>query len=217
MAATSSFSDNFNDNSRSASWETTLSNDGTQVFEQNGQVEITHTAVAQYNTLSTVSTYDLTGSNFFVEVTDVGNQSLTSHETQLTAYIDGNNKTWITIINNTVQVYKLVATVQTQLKQVTWDRRQHRWIRIREASGTTFWETSANPTLEGWTLLHSVSNPLTITAVKMALVSGCFSNEASATGSKFDNFNIVPNTASEFSGYRHLEVADGMSRSEGAT
>lgn len=101
----------------STKWTTSDSADASQVTvdtttsSTDFRLKISHAATSSYNSQRAVSGYDLTGSNFYVNVVDAGNQSLTSHEVILGFAIDANNSSWITISSNNVSAYKRVAGV----------------------------------------------------------------------------------------------------------
>lgn len=180
--------DDFNDNSISATW----SKEGTaaEVLEQNRRMEIAHTATAEYNALATANSFDLTSKTVQVKVTDVGNQSLTSHEVILGVRKDTNNTVWFTCSGGNLMAFKKVATVQTQVgASIAYNSTTHAWWRLRESSGTIFWDTS--PDGSTWTNRWSLTNPFAITSVTAAVQSGCWQNEASGSFGYFKNFRIL--------------------------
>jgi hypothetical protein len=194
VALLETLTDNFDDNTISASWDAASgSGDSARVKEQNNRLEITHTAAAQYNELTSASTYDLTGSYALVQVTDAGNQSLASHEVILYVKIDGNNKIWISISGGLIAAFKNVGGVGSQIgSSLTYDSAVHAWLRIREFGGSCYLDTSADG--YSWTNRWSLSNPFAMTSLKAAMQTGCYAPEASESHAYFDNFNI-PTTA----------------------
>lgn len=190
-ALISTISDNFDDNSLAAIWSTGLSADGTQVKEQNQRIEITHSNGPQYNTLSTATGYDLTGTNYYVQLVDAGNQSLASHEAIIGIYLDTNNALWFDISTNSIQAFKKVAGSQTTVgSSLSYSASTHRYFRVREASGTTFLDWATSP-YAGWTNLTSLSNPFAVTAIQPLLQTGCYAAEASSSYIYLDNFNLT--------------------------
>lgn len=212
MALTSTITDPFNDNSLASIWDASTAADPTQVTEVNNQIQISHTANAQYNTLLTTSAYNITSSSFFVGVTNVGNQALASHEVIVAITVDSSNETWFTISGGNISAYKKVATVQVQVgSSISYSASNHRYLRFRESAGTIFWDTSDGIT---WTNRWSLADPFSITSIKPTLQSGCYANEASSSFGHFDNFNILPSSAP----LPHVSAGgNGMSTNERAS
>lgn len=189
MASTSSLVDNFNSNSLSANW--TKSGDSAQVNNQNGRIEITHTATAQYNQLTTTTTYSLTSSNFFAQIVDAGNQVFVSHQCVFGLMLDANNSCYMTATNGQFQAWKKVAGALTQIgSNITYSPTTHRWWRISESAGTMSFDSS--PDGNTWTNRWTVANPFAITAISPYMQSGCYATESSGSYSYFDNYNFVP-------------------------
>lgn len=167
---------------------------GSQVnIGTNLDLEITSSLAGNYIGLNSIATYDLTGSYAFVQLTSVGNQSIVSWEVYPIYLIaDANNKIFIRISGNTVQPIKVVAGVTTNIGVgVAYNVATMKWFRIREASGTTYFEYAADPT-STWTLITSTANPITVTALTMEFLCGTWQAESSTTMAKFDNFNLTP-------------------------
>lgn len=195
MALIETITDNFNDNSISATWQTSDSGNPSAVVEQNNRLEISHSATSQYNTLNTASTHDFTNTYAMVEVIDIGDQRIPSHEVQLVIDLDANNKLWLTFGNNTLDAYKKVAGVQsrvsTSFPAIPYNSGKMRWIRIRNSGANCYLGYSADGI--NWIEPWSLANPFTLTAVKPALVSGCWQNESVGSYGYYDNFNIINN------------------------
>lgn len=191
LPKTATFSDNFNDNSLSASWDESLAGDASRINEQNGQIEITHPVGAQYNTLVTALPYDLTGSNFYVKVVDVGSLTQDSHEVQLMIFLDSNNKVWLMFNDGNLKAFKLVAGVQAQVgSNLAYSSTDHLYFRLSESGGTISFDTA--PDGSTWTSRFTLANPFAITAIKMAMVVGNWQAEASESYGYFDDFNTAP-------------------------
>jgi hypothetical protein len=88
-----------------------------------------------------------------------------------------------------LRAYKKVAGVATQIASTAYVADNHRFLRIREASGTTYWDYSADGIT--WTNLTSQANPITMTALEVAIEAGTYASEASDTSAKFDDFNTL--------------------------
>lgn len=77
-----------------------------------------------------------------------------------------------------------------------------RWWRIRESGGTIYWDSSANGTT--WTNLRSVAATFSLTSLKVVIGAGCWQNVANPGTVKFDNINLPPSVT-----YRN--TAEGQS------
>lgn len=144
----------------------------------------------------TNSSYDLTGASCFCLMANVGSQSLASCETNpiLVRDAGGTNKLFWYVNGGTLAAYKVVAGVQVQLASTTYDSATHKWFRIREASGTTFWDYSTDGI--SWTSFTSVLNVFAVTALFLEPSLGTYNNEASSTTAKWSSFNTPPATVS---------------------
>lgn len=179
--------DNFNDNSiDGAKWD----NGGSgQVVETNNQIEITTQTGANYFQLIAVDPQPLINSSMAVEVKDAGNQALTTRQTILYAELDTNNKVYLQIDQGNLSANYVVAGTPTYgAASVTYNSTTHRWLRLRELGGTTYWEYSADG--DSWTTLYSLANPIALTAVYAGLQAGNYAGEASGSTSIFDNFSL---------------------------
>ncbi len=193
-AKASTLSDNFNDNSLAAKWNKTNSADPAQVLEQNSRIEITHSTGAQYNSLESTDYYDLVASNFYVKLTDVGNQALVSHSAIVGLQKDTNNKLYFDVNQGNLYAWKIVAGVQTQIgSSITYSGSTHLYLRLREASGTVYFDTS--PDTVTWTNRWNLANPFTLSLIQPFLQTGCYATEASGSRAYFDDFNIAPATS----------------------
>lgn len=174
-----------------AAWDKTQGDNPTLVTASGGSVTISHTTVGGYNDLRAVAEYVLTGSYGYVQVTDYGNQSITSHEC-IFLMTDNTFQNSVQFIatGNSLFAYKTVANVTTAIgSSITLDTTAHKWLRIREASGTTFWDTSPDGVV--WTNRWSSANPITVTALIPLIRCGIWQNEASGSQMTFDNFNTL--------------------------
>lgn len=157
--------------------------------------------------LSSVATYDLTGSYAFVEVLAVPS-SATAADGALHLQVDLNNMFIWVKEGATLYAQKLVLGVRVTLNSTTYDPVLHKWWQIRESGGTIYWDTSTDG--ETWTNFTTFVNVLTITAMTAVIAGTCFQNETSPGVFTWRYFNTNDSTGP----YNHLRVGDGMSRSE---
>ncbi len=122
--------------------------------------------------LSTAERYDMSGASFVTEMTSAGAQ-----EAGLQAYpaefqIDSNNRVFLVIGNGFIGTYQTVAGVTTDHGFTAYNAVTHRWFRLREASGTTYWEAGADGV--SWTTLASAANPIDVTDVTLIVGADTF-------------------------------------------
>lgn len=174
----------------SGKWTAT---NGQVVVGTNLDLEISGNASGNYISLNSITTYNLTGSSIFIQLTNAGDQSITSWEVYpIYLVADANNKIFIRITGNIVQAIKVVANVTTNVGSgITYNSSTMKWFRIRESAGTTFFEYAADPT-STWTVITSLANPITITTLTYEVLCGNWQAEASTTTAKFDNINVTP-------------------------
>lgn len=91
-----------------------------------------------------------------------------------------------------------ISSAQTEIVSVAYNATTHAWLRIRETSGTTYWETApstaSNPPLEAdWVVAGSTATsniPWSLDGVKLQFQMGG-SNGTTPTGAaKWDGFNM---------------------------
>jgi hypothetical protein len=192
MALMETLTDNFNDNSFNGTLWTRTS--ASVILEQNGRIEVT-TTTAGNQAMYSNATYDLTGSYFKCILT---NESITGFglpfvgvgQTQAATppnslYFDVNLAT-----GSDLRAVQRVASTVTVLATVTRNATSQRWLRIRESSGTTYWEYSPNG--YDWTTLHSAANPITVTALYAYNGGNGNAFLSTTTSYRIDHFNIDP-------------------------
>ena len=198
MAKASTLFDNFNDDTLdTAKWSAvaTPTPVAQRIREANGRVEITPASGVSgtnYAYYQSATTYDLTGSYALVEVVRALHQ-VPSTTTFLSARIDGSNEIYIEIRGGRVNASADVAAAGTLYASVPYDPRAHRWLRLREQGGVTYWETSADNVT--YVVLASAANPITEAALTLAIGAGTQAAVASPGFAALDNFNITSTTA----------------------
>lgn len=192
VALMESFYDNFDDAQLDISkW---INWGGNHVVLTGGQVEITAGPEAEYYGINTQYGFDLTGSYASCELVDAGNQALTKVEVtpvEFTNLLDRNDSMKISVENGTVYCFKVVNTVATNLYSVAYNSSVHKFFRIRESGGTTYWEYSTNGT--SWTTMHSEANPFEVTRLEYQFYCGFWDIDIAGTTAIFDNVNCLSN------------------------
>jgi hypothetical protein len=189
----SSLSDDFNDNSINTSLWSLTNSAGTTGAEVNSEYEVATTTTAGYATLTTQTGYFMLGGEAYVRVASAGNQALSSLEVIFEIFSGAqfsNNEYFWLITNGTIYASKKVNGTNTNLASVSYNASTHAWLKIRESSGTTYWDYSSNGT--SWTNFASETSTLGLGLVYPTLTTGTWAAEASGSLSQFDNFNVAP-------------------------
>jgi hypothetical protein len=178
--------DNFDDNSRDvAKWNKTEAQ-GT-VDETGGRLEIAPTGISfGYSSYSAVNIYDLTDSSVLVNMVQAVSGN-TGFEGGMSVRGGGNEIALFRGGGALVCRYAIGGSNNDTYP--SWNS-AYTWLRIREESGTTYWETSPDGTT--WTTRRSVATPITITSLTPTLFAGQYQAVASPITAIFDNFNIAP-------------------------
>jgi hypothetical protein len=177
----------------SAPWATTGGNPAL-VTSVGGAVQIAHTAAIQSNFLYVAgNTYSLIGDAAYLEVTDYGNQSLASHYFQFLMTNASEHQILFNAREGSLQAFTWNGTTSTQVgSNLTLDTTAHRWLRLRESGGTTYFDTA--PDGATWTNRWSVANAISLTSVYPSIKCACEANEATGSQAVIDNFNVAPPT-----------------------
>lgn len=163
----------------------------------NQRLEMQSQLASTYSGIDTgLTTYDLTGSFGSVQYVghDAGATSITSFESYPLNLTDSTSNNALQIILQVsggafqVRSYKRVSGVSTQVATEAYSAARHRWFRIRESGGTTYWEYSANG--RAWVTMTSAANPITVTALRFGVMLGTWQAEGTQAKAYFDNFNL---------------------------
>jgi hypothetical protein len=156
---------------------------------QAGTVIVTPAANTAFSTGGYVSVarYDLTGSEVRIELQTVLNPAAGSR-TYLSVKLDNSNSLFVAVENGVIRAGRLVAGTATVVGSATYSATAHRWLRLREATGVTYWEVS--PDGKTWTTLAAGLNPILLD--NLLIEFGAMTEQPVATpGSAiFDRFNL---------------------------
>lgn len=186
---TATLTDNFNGSSSlpdPSKW------DGFGNYTQsNGNLLLKTDTTASYQGIdSHVTNYDLTDSIVQVRLANAGNQALTSLEVYpVICTIDSNNQIGWYVNQNQIKAYKLVAGVFTAIATATYVAATFQYLRMRELSGTVYWDYSADGVT--WFNLASAAPGIAITSLILEVIAGTFNNEGVTTTIQVDDFNII--------------------------
>jgi hypothetical protein len=190
-ASISTLTDNFNDNSiDAAKWNNT---GGGQIVEANQELELSSLTTTQDIRITSQNTYDLTGSGATVKIVDAGNQSLASW------------KFYFVISDGSVFLYFTIQQSyigDTLGNWAAYTAETYRYLRIRENSGTLYWDYSSDGNTWSNFSTYSPSSDvnLSVTQVYFQITNTA---EASTTTAKIDDFNILPSAGGTASQYSH--------------
>jgi hypothetical protein len=192
MAKAHTLVDTFNDDAiDTAKWTAygTPSPVAERLRETNGRIEIRPAgSAAGYSGLGTSQSYDLTDSHMAVELV----QTLPTRvpgEAYLTLTRDTGNWINMAVWEGVIGVNRTVAGTQTNPHTEPYVPARHRWLRLREQGGVTYWETS--PDGCAWEVLYSQANPFPMTAVTLDFGAGTWEPAPSPGMAIFDNFNVT--------------------------
>lgn len=185
MALFSVLTDDFNDNS----FDRTKWYDYGSLTETGGQIKASTTAGStDYSGFGTINSYSLLASYVQIEVTATGNLALANYEVlPIQVYRNSNNMVLFTIAGSTLYAQKIVSGVTTNIHSAAHNPTNHRFLRIEESGGTTYFKTSADGST--WSTFTSTANPITLTGCYFEAACGTYAAEASSTFATFDNFN----------------------------
>lgn len=186
-------SDNFNGSFDGAKWTRTNS---TQVVFAERKLKMTTLLTPSYVFLKSVAHGDFTGNYALNTVIDAGNQALASLEVY-PVYIekDTDNAYFWLITLGSIQTYKKVGGVTTQLSTESYEVADHKVFRIRETGGNIKFDVSADG--ETWVNKATTAVGFDITDVKELVEIGTWDNEAETTTVVFDNFNLPDTYATD--------------------
>ncbi len=144
---------------------------------------------AYSSTVLSTDHYDLTDSQLVIEMVSIPNVGNGSTECSVDL-TDGSNNALHTIYAGGNLLFRETVAGVNNGTAVTYSATAHRWLRIREAGGTVYWETSPNGVT--WTVQRSKTVGIDVTALYASLNSGYWGTEPSPGSAIFDNVNRPP-------------------------
>lgn len=179
------FWDDFSSGINESVW--TKGNDPVQVYPSSGRVRVDHGIGVDYNFLHTTDRYDLTESMCFVEIADVGNQTLENHEVSLIVFLDENYQFNFYVNEGMLGIFLNFNGTPVGIGEIAYNATNHRWLRVRETDSTLYFDVS--PDGIDWTTLLTQGTYFNVTAVQLMLLAGAGAGDASGSYGVFDNFN----------------------------
>ncbi len=178
--------DNFNDNSMdTAKWGSF----GTGVAETSGQLQLTTLLAGDYKGYYSIEQWDFQQSEVSIELVNAGNQALASFQVfPVLVEVDSNNRLTWQVSGNIIYAQTIIAGSTTNVYSTAYSSATHKYFKIRERFGITYWEWSTDG--ESWTIVYQLTTPLDITNVNVQIQIGTYAVEGSTTTAIFDNFNV---------------------------
>lgn len=137
---------------------------------------------------------DLTGSYLSFKLVQNVVFGLGSNQISFTAQVDGSNLVEFVIQGGRDYTDNANVTMRERVSGVnydtsfTYDPAVHVWFRLREASGSIFWETSVDGST--WTVRRSKSAVLDLSSVEVRFQGGYWDAEAGTSFATIDDFNL---------------------------
>lgn len=149
--------------------------------------------------------YTAVGSQAFVQavITQVADVNA---EAGMTVYQDeqGNQLQLMVINGNLTAGYIQRGTGVTVGSPIGYNATTMKWLRIREASGTIFWDYSSDGIT--WTNLTSMDAPMDVSLVRTSVLAFNGASSATAEIGVFSQFNITPTVTSSNQNFTLLGV-----------
>lgn len=122
--------------------------------------------------LSTQTKRSMAGDCFATELISAGVQEAGLQAYPVEFQVDSNNRIFMNVAAGFIGCWQVVAGVSTDHGFTAYDSTLHRWFRLRESAGTTYWQVSANGVT--WTTLASAANPIAVTDVTLLIATDTF-------------------------------------------
>lgn len=188
--------DNFNDNSLDSGLWTNWG--GANVTEQNQRLETVGSTVASdYFGIDSAGFYTLVGSYAFCQLVDKGADHASRVVQPVGLNRNADNTVYWEYNNGFLRCWKQVATTYTQVgTDLAYNSTNHKYLRLREASGTVYWDYSADGVNWSNHASETVANLFNMTG--LSVTTGLVGNEATVTSASyahFDNFNVIPSVS----------------------
>jgi hypothetical protein len=172
-------------------WQRSYANPGCTLAETAGELVIKPpTNAAGYCAYYSASSYDMTNGAVTVEAPLMVNTNSTA-EVYFSAHAEGEGFIEIAQTNGAIEFRKNTNGMTELLGAAVYSPLVHRWWRMREQGGTTYWEYSADGV--AWMIGAMESpNPMSMTAIDVSMGGGAYEAVQSPGEVHFDNLNLPP-------------------------
>ncbi|MFC8447659.1 hypothetical protein [Kitasatospora sp. NPDC057223] len=190
MTGISALVDNFNDNTVNGTlWPGSY---GTYQ-EAGGRARVA--CDTGFNAYKSGTIYTLTGSSVFLQVfppaaAGAATSTCTMFLTTTTAGTDAGFL--IDTAGNAVGLYLRSGFADAGAVFLTYNATNHAWLRLREAAGSLYWETSPNGTT--WTIQRTAATPAWATDTTLSLFMDSHRDAGTNNWAEYDNLNSLPVT-----------------------
>ena len=183
--------DDFADNSEAAAWSSSYNLGSAVRSEASGQARFTlpsSTAGTHDTAYFSGAPYDLTGGSASWNIAQMVSTAVAAYAF-FKLLLDGANFVEWVQQSGTIKARKVVAGVSTDLFSAAWSATTYKYLRIREAGGTIFVDSSTDGI--SWTNRASIVGlPFAITNVFITFGAGC-GNVASPGALHVEDFNLI--------------------------
>lgn len=211
------FADPFNRTSvDSTKWAQATAGGATMTFDATGAT-VTYPSSSTASTagsVSAIANYDLTGSYAYVQVLAVPSSS-TNADAEMALLLDSNN--WLRWVyeGGTLYAQYMVAGTRNNATTFSYSSATHKFWRIRESGGTTYWDTS--PDGSTWTNQASMANPISVKSLNVVIDGSCYEAETNPGTYKWNDFNTPPATVRNTTQTAVARVANSVTKTQPAT
>jgi hypothetical protein len=186
---TSTLKDDFNDGVRADDWSRAYVQGGATRAETGGELVLTPSTSASQAGYVSATAFDLTNDQVAIEVPQILSAATPAYaELELSAgsgrYVE------FFVQSGLVKMVEANGGGSVTRASVTYSATDHRWWRLREATGTLYWETSADGHV--WTTRFSEADPFALTALDVYLLASTNAAVSTPGSLHYDNYNLLP-------------------------
>ncbi len=182
--------DDFDQPLDAGTWSIVYNNGNpTTVYTSGGQLQLGTLTTPGLSQLYSNRKYDFQGSSATIELVSAGNQTYQSRNTWFSIRVDAANYIAIHVQKGNLRAARVIGDVYSDMSsEIPYNPQTMRFLRMREAGGTTHFEYSADG--GSYTSLHSVANPMPVREVFVLLEATTTATEAGTSQSSFDRLNV---------------------------
>lgn len=165
---------------------------GSDIAAREGELRLTPSDTL--TTLESLESYNLVDSYYAVELTSKGPSGNGSFLGHFGAYVDADNYVSFMFDGGDagyISFREISEGVESQ-EAVDYRPLRHRWLRLRESSGTVYWETSHDGAY--WVVRRSKAVSMDLSSTRLRLSSEFYETEPDPGLFTFDNVNLVGGT-----------------------
>lgn len=162
--------DDFADGSLDPQWRV-FTGGSTSAAESGGQYTITLPPGTAGNAIYSFP-YDAMGGGLAVELADAGVQEAGLQAQPIALQVDESNQVFLVVAAGFIGCWHMISDVSTDHGFTAYNAVDHRWFRIRESGGTTYWEAGADGS--SWTTLASAANPISLANITASIAANTY-------------------------------------------